>query len=134
MGALSAVILDSLYPRTQIRVTAQVLENRSSSLCAIINAACLALMDASVPLRSMVAATSCGVRDDGDGNYELVAGPTHAGDRAQFTHCFDDTLKGPVVSHCTGQFHSEELFKGIRVCSENCSKVFTFMREQVTAK
>lgn len=61
----SALVLDSLYPRTLIKITCQVLSDDGSVLSAAINAMTLALMDAGVSLRSTCSAISVMIDNDG---------------------------------------------------------------------
>jgi exosome complex component RRP41 len=49
-----------LYPRTQIDIHLHVMEADGGVLCACINAACLALVDAGVAMKDLVVACSAG--------------------------------------------------------------------------
>ncbi|KAJ3326948.1 hypothetical protein HDU76_012485 [Blyttiomyces sp. JEL0837] len=60
---LENVILATLHPRTTIQVTLQVMSEDGSMLATSINAVILALVDAGVPLRSMMACVTCAVKD-----------------------------------------------------------------------
>lgn len=56
----SVVMLD-LYPRSEINVVVHVLEADGSLTCTIINAVCLALMDAGIMTSDMMTACSAGI-------------------------------------------------------------------------
>jgi exosome complex component RRP41 len=58
----SAVLTD-LSPRSQIDIYVQVLQSDGGAKCASINAACLALIDAGVPMRDFVVSCSAGFYD-----------------------------------------------------------------------
>lgn len=58
-GTLEAVIARSLNPRTEIQVVLQVAGEDGSVLPCALNAACVALVDAGVPLTRMFAAVGC---------------------------------------------------------------------------
>lgn len=52
------------FPRSCIRVVIQEIQNDGSVLACAVNATCLALMDAGVPLTSLFTAASCAIVDD----------------------------------------------------------------------
>ena len=62
-GVLESAIVGTLMPRTRIRVTTQVLANDGGARAVAVNAATLALIDAGVPLRDMLAAVTVGYID-----------------------------------------------------------------------
>jgi exosome complex component RRP41 len=57
---LSAVIDTDVYPKSQINVVVNIFESDGSTLCAIVNAICLALMDAGIAMSDMPVACSIG--------------------------------------------------------------------------
>ncbi|GBP16841.1 Exosome complex component RRP41 [Eumeta japonica] len=59
--ALTAAIKTELYPRSQIDVYVEVLQADGGAYCASVNAACLALIDAGVPLKAYVCACTASV-------------------------------------------------------------------------
>ena len=63
-GHLSEFVVNALvnimdFPRSTIRVVVQEVNNDGGMLACAINATCLALMDAGVPMNGMFAATTC---------------------------------------------------------------------------
>lgn len=58
--SLEPVVLTDLYPRTTIDVFIEVLQSDGGSRCAGISAASLALADAGIPMKEMVAACAVG--------------------------------------------------------------------------
>ncbi|MFH4976029.1 hypothetical protein AB6A40_002738 [Gnathostoma spinigerum] len=60
-----AAILTELFPRAQVDIYCEVIEADGSCLAACINAATLALVDAGVPIRGLVAATTCACASNG---------------------------------------------------------------------
>ena len=58
--SLEPVVLTDLYPRTTIDVFIEVLQSDGGSRCAAITAASLALADAGIPMKEMVAACAVG--------------------------------------------------------------------------
>lgn len=62
-GALERAIVGTLMPRARIRVTTRVLADDGGARACAVNAATLALIDAGVPLRDMLAAVTVGLVD-----------------------------------------------------------------------
>mmetsp|Transcript_1919 Transcript_1919/g.2005 ORF Transcript_1919/g.2005 Transcript_1919/m.2005 type:complete len:146 (-) Transcript_1919:93-530(-) len=58
---LEGVVMLELIPRSEIIVTVHVLEADGSVLCAVLNAACLAMMDAGIAMTEMITSCSAGV-------------------------------------------------------------------------
>jgi exosome complex component RRP41 len=58
--ALEASVLLQLYPKSRIEVAVCILADDGGRLCAAINAATLALMDAGIPMKDFVCACSAG--------------------------------------------------------------------------
>ncbi|NXS40078.1 EXOS4 protein, partial [Balaeniceps rex] len=59
-----AAILTCLYPRSQIDIYVQILQADGGEYCACVNAATLAVMDAGIPMRDYVCASSAGLAED----------------------------------------------------------------------
>lgn len=55
-----SAILTTTYPRSQIDIFCEVLEADGGNIAACVNAASLALADAGIPIRGIVAAVECG--------------------------------------------------------------------------
>ncbi|KAM6209135.1 exosome complex component RRP41 [Sarcoramphus papa] len=62
--AFEAAILTRLYPRSQIDIYVQILQADGGNYCAGVNAATLAVMDAGIPMRDYVCASSAGLAED----------------------------------------------------------------------
>lgn len=79
---LKSVVLTALHPRTCIQVVLQAVHCDGAVLAAALNAAVAALMDASIPMRSMLAAATTATSGNGallvdpDASEELVRSPT----------------------------------------------------------
>ncbi|KAF1574190.1 UNVERIFIED_CONTAM: Exosome complex component RRP41, partial [Eudyptes robustus] len=59
-----AAILTRLYPRSQIDIYVQILQADGGNYCACVNAATLAVMDAGIPMRDYVCASTAGLAED----------------------------------------------------------------------
>ncbi|XP_062494380.1 exosome complex component RRP41 isoform X1 [Pezoporus occidentalis] len=78
--SLEAAVLTQLFPRSQIDVYVQVLQADGGHCCAGTTAAALAVLDAGIPLRDMVCASSAALAEDTaladpSGAEEAAAGP-----------------------------------------------------------
>ena len=60
-----ATIVTSLHPRTLIRIVVQVMCDDGDVVCCAINAMVMALVDAGVPMRHLVAAVGCLIDREG---------------------------------------------------------------------
>ena len=61
--AFSAVVQLDLFPRTQIDVDVQILQNDGSVSAACVNAVSVALIDAGIPMRDFIVASTVGYLD-----------------------------------------------------------------------
>jgi exosome complex component RRP41 len=75
---MEAAILLHLFPKSRIEISVVILSDDGSRLCAAINAATLALVDAGIPMRDLVCACSAGY-------YSSVAGIGSDGDDGDMT-------------------------------------------------
>ncbi|KAI9151088.1 exosome non-catalytic core subunit rrp46 [Blastocladiella emersonii ATCC 22665] len=113
-STLEPLIKLNLHPRTLIQVTLQTVQGDGSLLAAACNAACIALMDAGVPLHSAFAAVSLAITDSG----AILFDPSREEEElAQSTHTFvfDADLEGAYAVHSEGSFTQEQFEK----CYEN---------------
>eukprot|EP01041_Mallomonas_annulata_P006416 gene6416-12971_t len=58
---LEGVVMLELYPRSEIVITVHILESDGSLICAVLNASCLALMDAGIAMSDMITSCSAGI-------------------------------------------------------------------------
>lgn len=57
---LESIIMVQLFPRSQIDIYVQILQADGGTRCAAINAACLAIINAGIPIRDFVVACAAG--------------------------------------------------------------------------
>ncbi|NXF26595.1 EXOS5 protein, partial [Rhodinocichla rosea] len=60
-----AVLLGALHPRTAVSLVLQVLSDAGSLLSCCLNAACMALLDAGLPLAALFCGVTCALQPDG---------------------------------------------------------------------
>ncbi|KAJ2767597.1 exosome non-catalytic core subunit rrp46, partial [Coemansia nantahalensis] len=128
-------ILSHLHPRTLVQINVQVRLGDGSVEAAAINAATLALVDAGIPLRTMVAAATCAVLPGG----EVVVDPTQEeADGAQSVHTFafgGSAGDGePVYADSRGDFGVDEYNACYDLCATAAGRVLAFMRSAVESK
>ncbi|KAK9760020.1 exosome non-catalytic core subunit rrp46 [Basidiobolus ranarum] len=127
-------ILTGLHPRTLIQMNAQVLWDDGCVLATAINAVTLALIDAGIPSKSIVSASTCLIDENGD----LVIDPTtkelEAAHSSLHTFAFDSATQGAVFSESIGSYTEEEYFQCLEMCSTAALKVQGFMRTALEKK
>lgn len=126
-----AAIIVTFHPATAICISIQELEDSGGLLACIINAACLALINAAIPMKFTIAAVSCMI-EDSTNNIILDPDNTQLEDaRAEFTYAFDSMKKDVICCHTTGQFTEAEFFETIDKCRQGSQRVFDFYRNLV---
>ncbi|TWW76927.1 Exosome complex component RRP46, partial [Takifugu flavidus] len=74
-----ASLLLSLHPRSSLTLVLQVLHDDGSLLSCFLNAACMALMDAGLPMSCLFCGVTCAIAADG----EIITDPTAAQEKLQ---------------------------------------------------
>ena len=128
-----AAILATLHPRTAILVVVQQMQDSGALLSCAINAACLALLDAAVPLRYTVAAVACVIDADG----QIIVDPTIKQEMeavAQMTFTFESNMQGIVTTTCKGSYSSDQYMECLVRCKHTALLIFDFYRDAVKRK
>ncbi|XP_055948013.1 exosome complex component RRP46-like [Argiope bruennichi] len=131
-NAVESVIITSMHPRTSISITIQEITNSGNLLACCVNAACLALLDAGIPMRGLVAATSIAFVDD-----KLVQFPSAKEIKnAQriSTVCLESSGQNIVGIKNSSFISSDELKKTIEVARKSCEDLFQFYRNACSKK
>ncbi|EIE24670.1 ribosomal protein S5 domain 2-like protein [Coccomyxa subellipsoidea C-169] len=128
-SALEHTILLDLFPRAQIGVSVQVLQADGGVLGACINAAMLALANAGIPLRDMIAATSAGYLESTpllDLNFleSTGAGP-------EVTLALHTNLDKVVILTEDSTIAAEPFEAVTELAQQGCKAVAHFMRAQL---
>mmetsp|Transcript_5865 Transcript_5865/g.12759 ORF Transcript_5865/g.12759 Transcript_5865/m.12759 type:complete len:272 (+) Transcript_5865:155-970(+) len=138
--AMEATILLHLYPRSRISIDIVILADDGGRLCAGINAATLALVDAAVPLRDMVCACSAGLAAGAgaDGaDVELVdlngiEARSFGGEAAVHLPCATMPQRGTVVlAQCEARVALPTFERLLAAAMEGCAAVFDIMQASV---
>lgn len=140
-GALEAMILSMLHPRTKLAVVVQVIHNDGGLLAACMNAASLAVVDSGLPCNSMLTSSCLGVRGPETGARIILDPTKHDASGCHsvltLTLGYSDKEKGGSVVGCElkGSPISDELYlECLEVGSQACAAVRAFCRLALTKK
>ncbi|KAL0610070.1 Exosome complex component RRP46 [Plecturocebus cupreus] len=125
-----AVVLGTLHPRTSITVVLQVVSDAGSLLACCLNAACMALVDAGIPMRALFCGVTCALDSDGT----LVLDPTSKQEkeaRAVLTFALDNVERKLLMSSTKGLFSDAELQQCLAAAQAASQHVFRFYRESL---
>nr|XP_028598011.1 exosome complex component RRP46 isoform X2 [Podarcis muralis] len=128
-----AVVLGTLHPRSSITVVLQVVTDAGSLLASCLNATCVGLMDAGLPMKSLFCGVTCAL--DADGNITLD--PTAKQEKeAQsiLTFAIDSTEKKVLMSSTKGTCSVEQLQKCIAASQLASDAIFQFYRDSAHRK
>ncbi|KAF8928181.1 Exosome component 5 [Haplosporangium gracile] len=148
---LEPLILSGLHPRTGIQIVVQTMKDDGSILATAFNATILALLDAGIPLKSILGAVTCIV--DSETNQILLDPTTQELANAKSTHTFVFDNKSSITStdnkqqedkesvevatlysDSTGLFSEEEYFECAQICYKAVQAVHGFIRTAVQKK
>lgn len=130
--ALEPAIFLERYPRSTIDIYAEVLQADGGTRCASITAASVALADAGIPMKDLVAACSAGkyngriILDLND--YEDKYG------EADLPLAYMPNLGSITLLQMDGLLSAEELEKCIALAIEGCRRIYEVQREALKKK
>ncbi|XP_070577053.1 exosome complex component RRP46-like [Ptychodera flava] len=127
------VVLSSLHPRSSMTIIIQTLHNSGSFLSCCINGACMAMLDAGLPMKYLVASVTCAL----DNEDSIILDPTDKQEKeakAVFTFAFDSQHYNVITSHTQGVFTLEQYHTCLDACRTASKVIFTFFRDSVKRK
>lgn len=130
--ALEPSILTQLYPRTTIDVFIEILQSDGGTRCAGITGASLALADAGIPLKDMVAACAVG-KVDGKLVLDLNDLEDKYGEADMPIALMPNTGKITLLQ-MDGDLSTEEFNAAIEMAVEACKKISHMQRESIRRK
>nr|XP_020018133.1 exosome complex component RRP46 isoform X1 [Castor canadensis] len=125
-----AVVLGALHPRTSITVVLQVVSDAGSLLACCLNAACMALVDAGVPMQALFCGVTCALDSDGT----LMLDPTAKQEkeaRAVLTFALESVEQKLLMSTTKGLYSDTELQQCLAAAQAASQHVFRFYRESL---
>lgn len=130
--SLEHVVMTDLYPRTTIDVFIEVLQSDGGSRCAGITAASLALADAGIPMRELVAACAVG-KIQGKMALDLSDAEDKYGD-ADLPVAFVPNAGLVTLLQMDGNLTTGEFEQGLSMAIEACKTIHTMQREVLKKK
>ena len=130
--SLEPVVLTDLYPRTTIDVFIEVLQSDGGSRCAGITAASLALADAGIPMKELVAACAVG-KIQGKMALDLSDAEDKYGD-ADLPVAFVPNMGLVTLLQMDGNLTTAEFELGLSMAIEACKTIHTMQRETLKKK
>lgn len=127
------MILTTLHPRSGINIIIQEMQNSGSYLACCINSACLALLDAGISMKFLVAAVTC-VIDDKE---EVILDPTSKQEKnatALLTFVFDNKDFNVVTVNTKGSYSSKQFKNCLCLCKAAAKQVFHFYKKSMEKK
>lgn len=122
------ICVTSQHPRTSIQVIVQLESEDGSVLAVTLNALCLALMDAGLPMKAMIGTVMCGVLEDG----ELMWDPTQDEEdecHTMYTFTYEGVDRKAVFIQCNGETDIEQHMLILQKGRQVADKLFLFYRE-----
>ncbi|NWG10684.1 exosome complex exonuclease Rrp41 [Candidatus Bathyarchaeota archaeon] len=137
---LSKVIKESLeptafmeyYPRTGVDIFIEVLQADGSTRCASITAASVAMADAGIPMRDLVAACSAGKVDD-----TIILDLMDTEDKqgsADVPVALMPNQNAITLLQMDGTLTSEEFENAVNLALEGCRKIYAMQKEALKTK
>jgi exosome complex component RRP41 len=130
--SLEPVVLTDLYPRTTIDVFIEVLQSDGGSRCAGITAASLALADAGIPMKELVAACAVG-KIQGKMALDLSDAEDKYGD-ADLPVALVPNMGLVTLLQMDGNLTTAEFEQGLSMAIEACKTIHTMQRETLKKK
>ncbi|OWK59655.1 Exosome complex component RRP46 [Lonchura striata] len=125
-----AVVLGVLHPRTAISLVLQVLSDAGSLLSCCLNAACMALLDAGLPLSALFCGVTCALQPDG----AILLDPTARQEqeaRAILTFAIASTDRKVLMVTTKGSCSVQEMQQCLAVAQRAADTIFQFYRDSV---
>lgn len=148
-GIIEHCVLTKLHPRTLISVTSQVMSDDGSLLSVIGNSVIASLVEAAVPMTTLVTCSTCAIVDVGATTTTMTTSATtttttpvilidptaseQAGARAVVTFAMD-TEGGIVMCHTRGVLTADEFLGAAKSCKLACDAISRFIRVAITSQ
>lgn len=132
-NTLEAAIAANLHPRSSISIIIQETEDLGSNLSCCLNSASLALLDAAVNMKFMVAAVTVAIKEGSD----MVLDPTKKDEteaKCVLTYVFESVNYQILTIVSCGKFSRAEYKTSLALAREAAKSVFQFYRESISKK
>ncbi|XP_078674637.1 exosome complex component RRP46-like [Branchiostoma floridae x Branchiostoma belcheri] len=125
-----SVVLATLHPRSAINIVLQIIQDSGSLLSCCVNAACVALMDAALPMKCLVSAVTCALTEEG----QIVLDPDSKQEKessAVLTFAFDSRENNVITCSTKGCYTPEQYQESLSACREASKNISSFFRQAV---
>ena len=126
-AAVEPIIFTEFYPRTGIDIFIEVLESDGGTRCAALTVTSLALADAGIPLKDLVAACAAG-KIDGKIVLDMNGIEDQLGE-ADLPIAITPRNKEITLLQMDGTFTKEEFKKALNLAIEGCEKIYDIQKE-----
>lgn len=131
--AMEASVLLQLHPKSRIQIHVLILADDGGRLCAAINAATLAVMDAGIPMKDFCVACTAGLSSDNETSLVDLnrrEESSNAGQPAVVLPCAMLPQRGTVVlAQCEARLPDTETLHRVQAAAmEGCRAVFEIMQ------
>jgi exosome complex component RRP41 len=130
--ALESVIMLEEFPKTMIEIYMEILQADASTRCAALNAASIALADAGIPMRDMIASCSVG-KVDGQMLVD-VGGKEDEEGEVDIPVALFPRKKQIVLLQMDGIVTPEELRNAVSMATSNCEKISEVQKKALRDK
>ncbi|MCK5625920.1 exosome complex exonuclease Rrp41 [Candidatus Bathyarchaeota archaeon] len=130
--AVEPIIFTELYPRTGIDIFIEVLESDGGTRCAALTVTSLALADAGIPLKDLVAACAAG-KIDGQIVLDMNGIEDQIGE-ADLPIAITPRNKEITLLQMDGILTQEEFKKALNLAIEGCKKIYDIQKEALRSK
>ncbi|MGB9914233.1 MAG: exosome complex exonuclease Rrp41 [Candidatus Bathyarchaeales archaeon] len=130
--ALEPAVFVEYYPRTGVDIFIEVLQADGGTRCASITAAALALADAGIPMRDLVAACAAGKVDD-TVVLDLMDTEDKVGS-ADVPVAIMPNLNAVTLLQMDGILTAEEFERAVNLAIEGCKKIYAMQKEALKAR
>jgi exosome complex component RRP41 len=130
--AFSHVIFTEQFPRTTVDIFIEVLQADAGTRCAGITVASVALADAGIPMRDLIAACAVG-KVDGKIVVDLFKDEDTAGE-ADLPVAIIPRTNEILLLQMDGHFTREEFDHALTLATESCQRIYKIQREALRKK
>ena len=131
-GALEPAILTQYYPKSMIEISVEVVQANAGTRCAGITAVSVALADAGIPMRDLVAACAAG-KVDGQIILDLAKEEDNEGE-ADVPVAIIPRLNEITLLQMDGKLTEAEVEKAISLAVAGCNKVYKLQIDALKKK
>jgi exosome complex component RRP41 len=130
--ALEPVVLRHLFPKTAIDIFIEVLQANAGTRCAGITVASLAMADAGIPMRDLIASCAAG-KIEGHVTVDQMGLEDNYGD-ADLPVAIAPNKKQVTLLQMDGNFTRKEFEQGFKMAVDGCMKVYELQKEALMKK